>query len=665
MPPRRFETDDEKITSVKRGDTMLYINKITSNSVVDYAAEEMRKYLRMMMPNGGDVQIKYDPSACDGFRLGLMQDFSLDVSDAKDTELDDIIYIDTDEKGGIVAGDNPRSVLLAVYEFFRQNDCRWLFPGADGEYIPMQKIKAVSYRHAASCRYRGHCVEGTMTQRVVFDMIEFLPKVGMNVFMSQFLSPTTFYNRHYNRRYVTMETPEPVSNEQIFQWKAAFETELSRRGLQFQDVGHGWTAAPFGFDISKGWGKTDGSEAPEGAKQYLAMLGGVRDLYNGIAINTNFCMSNPEARKIVAEYIADYSAIHSNVDYVHVWLSDGLRNHCECEECTKKIPTDWYIMLLNDIDSALSARKLNTRIVFIAYHETIWAPLVERITNPDRFCLMLAPISRSYTKTLVGKEDIELPEFELNVYNAPTDLDTFLAHFKEWKKVWNGASLCYEYHFWKHQLFDLAGLNIAKRIFEDIGVYMKHGINGLIACGSLRSFFPNGFAYYVFARKQFDGSLTYDELLEDYYFHAYGENWRKFADYLEELGDAIGFAYLEGEESVDASRGKYYNPKRADKLRGVPEIARKGREIIKENYNFPIRVRTALVRLLEYHAEYAELLAKALAFKADGKDAEASKIMKTEVFSLLCKNAGKSSACFDTELCIEHIVNNIGKAPTN
>ena len=36
---------------------MFYVNKITSNSVVDYAAEEMRKYLRMMMPEGGDVKI--------------------------------------------------------------------------------------------------------------------------------------------------------------------------------------------------------------------------------------------------------------------------------------------------------------------------------------------------------------------------------------------------------------------------------------------------------------------------------------------------------------------------------------------------------------------------------------------------------------------------------
>ena len=61
---------------------MLTINKITSNNTVDYAAEELRKYLRMMMPECGNIEIKYAPEAKDGFRLGLMQDFGLDVSDA-------------------------------------------------------------------------------------------------------------------------------------------------------------------------------------------------------------------------------------------------------------------------------------------------------------------------------------------------------------------------------------------------------------------------------------------------------------------------------------------------------------------------------------------------------------------------------------------------------
>ena len=75
---------------------MFKINKITSNPTVDFAAEELKKYLWMMMPEGGDVKIAYNPEAKDGFRLGLMQDFGLDVSDAEEPDLDDILYIDCD-----------------------------------------------------------------------------------------------------------------------------------------------------------------------------------------------------------------------------------------------------------------------------------------------------------------------------------------------------------------------------------------------------------------------------------------------------------------------------------------------------------------------------------------------------------------------------------------
>ena len=165
---------------------MLTINKLISHSAVDYAAEELKKYLRMMMPEGGDVKIAYNPKATDGFRLGLMEELGLDVSDALDTELDDILYIDTDTKGGIIAGSNPRSVLLSVYEYLRQMGCRWLFPGVDGEYIPMKDIVPVKYRHKPTMRYRGWCNEGAEYQEDMLLAIDFAPKVGLNVFMLEF-----------------------------------------------------------------------------------------------------------------------------------------------------------------------------------------------------------------------------------------------------------------------------------------------------------------------------------------------------------------------------------------------------------------------------------------------------------------------------------------------
>ena len=226
---------------------MLFINKITSNSTVDFAAEELKKYLRMMMPEGGDVAISYAPDARDGFRLGLMQDFGLDVSDVEEPELDDILYIDCDERGGIIAGDNPRSVLLAVYEYLRQNGCRWLFPGVEGEYIPTKDIVAVKYRFAPSCRYRGQCNEGAEFQPSMIEMIDFAPKIGMNVFMMEFEVPGYYYDYYSRTKNEKNRLAEPITPRQIVQWKRQCEAEIAKRGLQFHDIGHGFTCDPFGI----------------------------------------------------------------------------------------------------------------------------------------------------------------------------------------------------------------------------------------------------------------------------------------------------------------------------------------------------------------------------------------------------------------------------------
>lgn len=596
------------------------INKITLNQTVDYAAEELKRCLSKMMPTLADIEITHQPNDKTGLCLGLMQDFGLDVSDANDTVLDDIIYIDADANGGIIAGDNPRAVLLAVYEFLRQNGCRWLFPGEKGEFIPVKSINAVKYRHMPSMRYRGPCIEGATSREIVLDTISFLPKVGMNLFMLQFFNPSTFYKRYYDHKDNIGREPETVSDETVLQWKSECEAEMSKRGIQFHDIGHGWTAAPFGIDVSMGWEKRDDDIVPEDMRQYLAEMSGRRGLYDGISINTQFCMSSQKARELVADYIADYAEAHTNVDYIHVWLADAQNNHCECESCRKKTVSDWYVILLNDIDKALTKKGLDTRIVFIAYTDTTWAPESEVIANPDRFTLMLAPITRSYTRSVDPSYKAKLLPYSFNNNTLPKDLDTYLAYFDEWKKKWPGANVCFEYHFWRPQIYNPTGIDLAKCIFEDAEAYKLRGIDGMIACGSQRSYFPNGLAYYVFARKQFDLSLTFDEIVEDYFSCAYGEDWINVKEDLVRLNDAFGSGYMAGEESEDESISAYYSPQRAEKLIMVPQIVDSLRRHIEEHKDKYVDVQTESFRILSEFIDYAELLSNALIIRARGLD---------------------------------------------
>jgi hypothetical protein len=611
---------------------MYVIYKQSAFSAVDYAAEELRKYLRMMMPECGNVDVKYDTEAKVGFRLGLMQDFGLDVSDAQDTELDDIIYIDTDSQGGIIAGDNPRSVLIAVYEYFRQNGCRWLFPGVDGEFIPMQEIKPVKLRHKPTSRYRGLCNEGSEYQSDMLEVIDFLPKVGMNVFMMEFFIPRVYYNQYYSHdKNEINRPPEPVSNTTILQWKRQCESELSKRGLEFHDVGHSWTVQPFGIDSTLGRDSTGAHDAmltPE-QRQYMAMIDGRRKLWNGCPNHNQFCMSNPEARNIISKYVADYAENHNNSDYLHVWLGDGTNNTCECENCRKKITSDWYIMLLNEIDRELTARNLKTRIVYIAYTNTLWAPVEQKLKNHERFSLLFAPITRKYTVPLSRTDaKVELPKYELNKNILPTNSDELFAHLDNWMKDWEGANISYEYHFWRHQYYDFGGIDIAKVINGDIKFYCQNNIHGVIEDGSQRSFFPTGLAFYTYARSLFDSSLTAEEISEEYFSCAFGEDWQLFYSYLERLGKAFDFPYLAGEKNSNNDRFSLcYNPGYSKNMEMARQVLLDGEKLIQEHYNSEYRVRTVSVRLLEMHAKYASLMIKPLLAKALCEDDKADALL--------------------------------------
>jgi len=606
---------------------MNLINIVSSHSAIYYAAEELRKYLRMMMPDAGDFSVRYDPAAKCGFCLGLMQDFGLDTSDAEDTALDDVLYIDTDTEGGIIAGDNPRSVLITVYEYLRRNGCRWLMPGVDGEYIPMRNIVPVKYRHKPSMRYRGMCNEGAEYQAGMYDFIDFLPKVGMNVFMMEFFIPTDYYKRYYEHLYNEKNRPpEPVTDAAILQWKRACEAELSKRGLQFHDIGHGWSVEAFGIDS----GYRGSREAkpliltPEQTES-LALIGGERKLWNGVPKDSQFCMSRTDLRKKVVNYAAEYAERNTNIDYLHIWLGDGVNNQCECEECRKKTASDWYVVLLNELDTELTRRKLDTRIVFIVYGDSTWAPTEEKIKNQPRFTCLFAPIARDFSKPI--SLPAQMPVAEAYVRNGnelPSTFEGVFAHYKSWQKNWHGASISYDYHFWRHQYYDLGGIALAKNVHNDIRFYHENGVSGVIEDGSQRSFFPSGLAFYMYARTLFDTNLSFDEITEDYMQTAFGDGWREIYGYLEALGEAFGFEYMEG-RSEESERSPYFSEKRAEKLASAKDILAHGRNLVSRYYNSEYRIRTVSVRLLGKHADYAELFMEALIPKALGDDSLAEK----------------------------------------
>ena len=600
---------------------MLKIWKLRTEEAIDFAAQELKKYLRMMMPRCGDIAIGFDPKAESGFRLGLLEDFGL-PNEAEDAVLDDIVHIDTDTDGGILAGSNSRSVLFAVYRFLKLNGCRWLFPGIDGEHIPMQPITAQKYHHRAAHRFRGHCNEGAESQSAMLETIDFYAKQELNVYMLEFDVPLYYYASYYeHRRNESNRSPEPVSEQQVLQWKRQCEAEIAKRGLQFHDMGHGWTAEPFGISSADGWLKS-GEQITDAQRACLAMLDGKREFFGGVPLNTNLCMSNPKVRSTMARYIADYAQNAANVSYLHVWLADSKRNHCQCEACSKLRPSDFYLMIMNELDAELTARNLDTRIVFIAYVDTLFPPVQVRIENPERFSLLYAPIHRSYCGSITEASVVpEYPPYERNRWQEPKTAEANLAFLRGWQQVWQGNALAYEYHFWRHQYLDPGGMYFAKRIYEDVRSLKLMGLRGAVEDGSQRSFFPNGLAMYVYAEALLDENASFASIAEDYLSCVYGEGWQTVAAVLQAISDACHYPWMAGEASEDTARGSHYAPGHVESLDRLPDLARQLRALPDHSRTRPQRVSR---QLLDHLADYVEGMYPFLRAKALGEDAQAA-----------------------------------------
>jgi hypothetical protein len=424
-------------------------------------------------------------------------------------------------------------------------------------------------------------------------------------------------------------------------------------------MGHGWTAEPFGIPSTGGW-KPEDTPLTQEQKSYLAKINGVRELFHGVALNTNLCMSSPKVRSIMAQGICDYAKNHRNVDYLHVWLADGKSNHCECEACQKAVPSDWYLMIMNEVDELLTKEGLDTRVVFIAYVDTLFAPEKITIQNPKRFSLLYAPITRSYCSSITQSSVIPpAAPYVRNAWKTPKSAEENLAHLREWQKTWKGPSFSYEYHFWKHQYRDLGGIYIARRIYEDILSLKWMGLEGFVEDGSQRSFFPNGFALYVYAETLIRRDADWEEMKKDYFSHIYGENWQEAVSLLEEIGKAFDYPYMSGEGKKKSGKNAYFAPERIPELKNIFSLIEK-EENLAERLPYDTRPQAVSRRLLMRHAEYAKGYLEVVLAKAEGED-EKAQTLASEFAHRFGRHEYEIERYFDHCLAMHGVANLAGR----
>ena len=235
---------------------------------------------------------------------------------------------------------------------------------------------------------------------------------------------------------------------------------------------------------------------------------------------------------------------------------------------------------------------------------------------------MLAPITRDYTVTLSGSKLPELKPYVLNKLEMPGPLDEYLAYEKAWKAPCESGTFAFEYHFWKHHQYDLSGLQMAERIYEDTVCYRQKNIDGIMQCGSQRGFTPNGFAFYVHARAQYDLDTPYEELMREYYSAAYGEGWEAFRDGLKKLSDAVPYEYLAQPKAAERPKAYHY-PEMKPRIDSLSGLCDELDALVKANYNSPLRARTVSIRILERYIRFVRNLATALSYKCMGDNDKA------------------------------------------
>lgn len=549
----------------------------------------------------------------------------------------DHICIALQNGNGIIKANSRAGLLIAVYRFFHEFGVRYLRPGRKNECIVPRTeqefmAKQIVIDETASFGHRGVCVEGADSYENLSGFIDWLPKIGMNSFFIQFENPYSFFKRWYEHEFNPYASKEPFSNEIAQEMSDRIDEEMNIRGIVHHRVGHGWTGEVLGYSSKYGW--ESGLTLPKEKKPLVAELNGKRELFDTAPILTSLDFANPEVGNKMVELIVSYAKERSDVDYLHVWLSDARNNICECEECKKDIPADQYVRILNQLDEALTQEGLKTKICFLLYHELLFAPKKEKIKNPDRFTMMFAPITRTFEMSYADVDyESGVPEAKPYVRNKivmPNSLEENLSYLFAWQDMFDGDSFVYDYPLGRAHYGDLGYMKISNVIYRDIRYLKNLHLNGYISCQELRAGFPHNFPNYVMGKMLWDNTRDYEDLKEEYFGCMYGEDWKKVTDYLEKLSAYSSCDYFN-------AIGERLNPVLSERYQVCVNLTDEMLEMIEQNITGSEGLQKEEWKQLGYHREYAAKMAAALKLISIGKNNEAQHVWR-DVLDFIRRN---------------------------
>ena len=604
----------------------------------ELAALELKKYITAMTLGSAIPELDFVSSlscyAEEGIILASLSDLKLDVSDLSDPVLEDIIDINVKNASGYIAGSNPRSILMGVYKYCASLGVRYIRPGEDGDYIPEADPfnHTFVYRKKADKLFRGECCEGAISYEHMRDTVYWMPKIGMNMYMIEGLVPYTYMHKWYGHVWNThLRKPGQITDYAMLEkYVARLEKDIKRTGIQLHTLGHAWMFEKLGIQHNPIF-ERQVSTLDDDQKSLLAEVNGVRGLYGNSSFYTHFCYSNPKARRLLVDYILEYAKEKPHVDFVHTWLADATNNQCECEKCRQREPSDWYVILLNEIDAALTEAGLDTRIVFAMYLDTVRPPVTERLNNPRRF-VILSAIGQFYED---GYRNIEatapIPPYERNKWREFTEAQRLLCH-REWKRIsGNVPSMVYEYRYYTDMYCDISQMQIVRETWRDMRALDDVDFNGCMSDQTHRMYMPTALPLITMGHTLFDRETDLEELTREYFLGAFGSDGCIVRDYLEELSQLLSPSSFRvgGKKDIDdnmlgslAANKKPWinNPEVAERAEQIPALLDSFLPVINEHISSCADAAQGNSWFyLRYHSEIVRIHGKILYFGAKGE----------------------------------------------
>ncbi len=608
-----------------------------NSKVIAFAREELEKYL-----NGMGIRAE--------IKLGLCEDFGLDEK-VEDPFFDDGYVIKVHNNKGFIAGANERSVLFGVYRLLEEWGMTWVRPGPNGDHFPENPTSPdVDINEKPYLRHRTMCIEGAISFQNILDMVDYIAKVGFNGYFVQFENAYTFFKNWYQHTLNPFKEAEEFNYQMVDDFMLELDKEIHKRGLLFHRVGHGWHSFPFGIpdDPAK-----KPKEAPEGYVEICAERDGKREVHeNGFYFN-QLCFTRPRVIETIADAVIEYFNNHPEVDVLHFWLADALNNTCECDECTKFRYADAYVNIINEVTDRMKANGITKKIAPIAFLNTLWPPIVEKLRNKECLIMTWAPITRTYTKSFPnGHQRLVAPEYKVNGYHKSYDIDENLSYLYEWQKEFEGDWMDYDYHLMWDQHLEAGGEAIAKIISEDIKNFDSLGLKGLITCQLQRNAFPSSIGMTTMAKTMWNKDADFEEIRHKLYAGAFSR-WvvKELKEYFSTLSDCFDLALIKDEAS-----GHDVIDKEADKSEDVAILRAKMEKAIKTMEEFKPVIEKHLIsydpcekdswKYLDLHSNIYTLLAQSIIARIDGEYEKANEL-RDECYNFAFKNEDFLQPVFD------------------